>query len=350
MKLSLREIADLVGGQLTGDPDLIITGVNGIREARDGDITFIRSRRYREYLGETSASAVLVEKTDPACPVAQIAVPHPDLAFARILQHCETGQRRHPSGIHETAVLAENARIGENTAIGAHAIIGDNVIIGNGTVIYPGVFIGPATVIGCGCVIYPNAAIREETAIGNRVIIHANAAIGSDGFGFAPLEGRWMKIPQAGRVIIGDDVEIGSNTAIDRATFGETRIGNGTKIDNLVQIGHNVWIGDHCVIAGKAGIAGSAHIGNHVRIGADAGIAGHIDIGDGAAIGARAGVTASIEAGATVSGFPAIDHTLERRVLVAQKKTPELFRRVKRLERELETLREAADDTSENDS
>jgi UDP-3-O-[3-hydroxymyristoyl] glucosamine N-acyltransferase len=164
--------------------------------------------------------------------------------------------------------------------------------------------------------------------------------MGSAGFGFAPVGGVWVKSPPVGRVILGDDVEVGSGTAIDRATFGETRVGTGTKIDNLVQVGHNVQIGEHCVIAGKAGIAGSARIGNHVRVGAEAGINGHIDIGDGASIGARAGVTGSVPAGATVSGFPAIDHRAQRRVLVAQQQAPELARRVRQLEKRLKEREE----------
>jgi UDP-3-O-[3-hydroxymyristoyl] glucosamine N-acyltransferase len=205
-------------------------------------------------------------------------------------------------------------------------------------VLYANVYVGRGSELGADCVVYPNVVIRELCTVGERCILHSGAVIGSDGFGFAPFGGRWIKVPQVGRVVIGDDVELGSCTCVDRATFGETRIGNGTKIDNLCQVAHNVQIGEHCVMAGMSGIAGSARLGNQVRVGANSGIVGHLKIGDGATIAVRSGVTSSVEAGRTVSGFPSTDHAEQKRVMVAQRRVPELLRRVKELERKLQAL------------
>jgi len=350
MDMTTGEIAQLVGGTVQGDGRVRIRGVNGIKEAQPGQLTFLREARYLPYLATTGASAVLVSETPPDCRLPVILVQQPDLAFAQVLRHCEQEQVKHPTGIHETAVIGRDVQLGQNVAIDAHVRLGGGCVLGDGVVLYAGVYVGRGTSVGADTVIYPNVTIREEIQVGARCVIHAGVVIGSDGFGFAPLDGAWQKIPQVGGVAIGDDVEIGSNTAIDRATFGQTRIGRGTKIDNLVQIGHNTQIGEHCVIAGMAGIAGSTVIGNHVRIGASAGIKGHIDIGDGATIGGRAGVTKSVAPGKVVSGFPAMDHNLERRVLVAQQRTPELLRRVRELERRLQALEDELHEQAEDDS
>lgn len=341
MDLTVDEIARLVGGSVVGDGSVRIAGVNGLREAGPGDLVFVRGKRYLPLLAETRASAVLIAAVpDNPVSIPLIVTPQPDLAFAQIIQQHALTPLEHPQGIHPSAVTGAGTRLGEEVALAAHVYIGENCTIGDRVVLYPGVYIGNRVQIGAGTVVYPNVTIREDTEIGSCCIIHAGACIGSDGFGFAPLGGRWEKIPQIGRVILGDDVEVGTNTAIDRATFGVTRVGRGAKIDNLVQIGHNVQIGEHCVIAGKVGIAGSAIIGNQVRIGASAGINGHIDIGEGATIGARAGVTKSVGPGEIVSGFPAMEHTLERRVLVAQQHLPELMKRVRELERQVTGLRD----------
>jgi UDP-3-O-[3-hydroxymyristoyl] glucosamine N-acyltransferase len=341
MDLTVDEIAQLVGGTVDGDGSVRITGVNGLREAERGDLVFVRGKRYLPYLAETRASAVLIsERPEGGLLIPLILTPHPDLAFAQVIQQHALPVPRHPQGIHESAVVGARTILGEGVALAAHVYVGEDCVIGSRVVLYPGVYIGNGVNIGDDTIVYPNVIVREDTEIGSCCILHAGACIGSDGFGFAPLGGRWEKIPQIGRVILGDDVEVGTNTAIDRATFGVTRIGRGTKIDNLVQIGHNVEIGEHCIIAGKVGIAGSAMIGHQVRIGASAGINGHIEIGDGASIGARAGVTKSVGPGETVSGFPAMDHTLARRVLVAQQRLPELMQRIRELERQVTGLRD----------
>jgi len=342
MDWTLGDIAALLGGELHGNPATAITGVNGIREAGPGEITFVRDKRFAGMLAETRAAAVLMNYLPDAPPLAVIVVPKPDIAFAHLLHEIALFETFHPEGIHPTAVVGEGAELGEGCALDAHVCIAPGARLGQGVIVYAGVYIGRNCRIGDGTILYPNVTVREGTEIGARCIIHANAAIGSDGFGFAPIDQKWVKIPQVGRVIIEDDVEIGSNTAIDRATFGITRIGRGTKIDNLVQVGHNVEIGENCAIAGKAGIAGSARIGNGVQIGAEAGVKGHIEVGDGAIIAARGGATKSVAPGAVLSGFPAVDHNEERRMIAARTRTPELIRRVRALERRLEALEKDA--------
>lgn len=344
MDMTLAEIADQVGGQVHGDPAVRITGVNGIREAEPGDITFVRDGRYAPLLAESKASAVLIAELPEACAMPAVLTPMPDLAFARLLQMCEFDQLQHPPvGRHETAVIGEGVLLGKDVRIDAFVRIADGAIICDGAVLYAGAYVGRNTSIGQESILYPNAVVREECAIGARCILHANCTIGTDGFGFAPLDGKWAKIPQVGRVIIEDDCEIGSNTTIDRATFGVTRVRRGTKIDNQVQVGHNAQIGEDCAIAGMAGIAGSAVIESSVRIGAQAGVNGHITIGTGATLAARGGATNSVPPGKIVAGFPATDLQESRRILVAQHRVPELLRRVKHLERQLQALEEKLD-------
>lgn len=333
MNMTVAEIAEMIGGEVVGDPAVVVTGVNGIREAGPGDLCFVRDARYGQYLDSTAAAAVLIAEVPEALAIPAIKTSAPDLAFAQVLQHCAAEQTHHPTGIHPSAVMGEGVTLGNGVALDSFVRLADNVTLGDRVVIYSGAYIGRNCHIGADTVIYPNAVIRDESRIGARCIIHSGACIGSDGFGFAPLGGRWMKIPQIGRVEIGDDCEVGSLTAIDRATFGVTRLGEGVKIDNLVQVGHNVEIGDHSIVAGKTGIAGSAIIGKHVRIGAQSGINGHIDIGDGATVAARSGVTKSLKPGAIVSGFPARPHTEERKITASLRWLPDLVRRVKALER-----------------
>lgn len=340
MDLTAGEIAAMVGGTVAGDAAVRITGVNGIEEAGPGDICFVRSADYLPRLATSRASAVLIAKAPDNAPMTAIEVASPDLAFALVLKHCEALQLRHPDGIHPQATIHPEASLGDGVAVGACAIVEAGARIEAGAIIYGGAYVGHDVRIGERSILYPNVTVREETSIGSDCIIHAGATIGSDGFGYALLEGEWMKIPQVGRVVIEDGVEIGSGTAIDRATFGVTRIGRGTKIDNLCQVGHNVQIGEHCALAGMVGVAGSAELKDRVQVGASAGIKGHLTVGEGATVAARGGVVKSVDPGAVVSGFPAMDHKEERRVMVAQRRVPELLRRVKVLERELEAVRE----------
>jgi len=339
MELSVNEIAELVNGTVVGDGAVRITGVAGIEEAGPGDLTFVRDDRYARYLDTTQAAAVLIKAAPPDCPIPAIEAPAPDMALAGLLQRLEAQQRRPPAGgVHPSAVVAPTAAIGPNVSIDAYVVIGENATVGANSVLYAGVYIGADCTLGEDCIVYPNAVLREATALGDRCLIHAGAVLGSDGFGFTEVDGRWVKIPQVGRVVLEDDVEVGANTAIDRATMGETRIGRGVKIDNLAQVGHNVRIGNDSALAGMVGVSGSAKIGNNVKVGATAGVAGHREIGDRLTVGARAGVTHSIEPGRIVSGFPAIDHAKQRRAMVAMPRVPELLRRVRNLERQLEAL------------
>lgn len=342
MHLSVDEIAALVGGRVQGDGAVLITGVNGLKEAAAGDICFVRGNRYLPLLETSAASAVLINEVPEWLAIPAIVVPQPDLAFAMLLKHCENESLIHPCNIHPTAVVDESAVLGSAVALDARVVIAPGAVLGDRVVIYAGAYIGRNVHIGEDSVIYPNVVLREDTRLGRRCIIHAGAILGSDGFGFAPLGGRWMKIPQVGRVELGDDVEIGSNTTIDRATFGVTRIGTGTKIDNLVQVGHNCEIGEHCAIAGTAGLAGSTVLKNHVRVGASAGIAGHIELGEGATVGARSGVTQSVAPGQTVLGYPADDVNKTRRVWAATRRTPEMLRRIRQIEHQLEALEKKA--------
>jgi UDP-3-O-[3-hydroxymyristoyl] glucosamine N-acyltransferase len=350
MDLSVSQIAQLVGGVVEGDGELRITGVNGVQEAKPGELCFIRSAKYLPLLEESNASATLVSEKPANNKIPAIIVSNPDVAFAMVLQYCSQETILPDQGVHPSVVLAEDVSLGKDVAIDALVRVASGVSIGAGSIVYAGVYIGPGTKIGENVIIYPNVTIGADTEIGDRSIIHAGAVIGGDGFGFTQIDGRWVKIPQVGRVILEDDVDIGTNTAIDRATFGETRVGRGTKIDNLVQIGHNVRIGEDCAITGMSGIAGSTVLGNRVRLGAGSHINGHITIGDDAAVGAGSGVPKSLAPGETVWGYPiALEFGKGRRVATAQARVPELIRRVKKLERELSALRDEIDGETTND-
>ncbi len=336
--MTAREIADLVGGTVVGDPGRTVRGANALDAADDGDLCFVRAPRYYPILRASRAAVALTAEPVEGVSATCVVVKNPESAFLRVLRHMLAhmpGKDVVPEGIHPTAWVHPDARLGEGVSVGPFACVEAGAEIGTGTRLGAGVYIGGDARVGQGGLLYPHVAVMERVHIGDRCVLHPGARIGGDGFGFVPWDGHWEKVPQTGTVIIGDDVEIGCNTTVDRATFGATRIGSGTKIDNLVQIGHNVEIGEHCVIAGMVGISGSVKIGNHVRIGAAAGIAGHITIGDGASIGARSGVAHSVPPGGAVSGFPAVEHSLSRRIMVSQARLPELLRRVKDIERRL---------------
>ena len=335
--MTAGEIAELVGGQVVGDPFRQVHGANSLDEAREGDLCFVRSPKYYPQLRESRASVVLVSEPVPDVSAVCVVVNNPEGAFLRVLRHFldRMAPPPEPAGIHPTAWIHPEAMLDEGVSAGPFVCVEAGARIGRGTRLGSGVYVGTGARIGRDCVLYPHVVVRDGVVIGDRCVFHPGVCIGGDGFGFVPYEGRWEKVPQTGTVLIGDDVEIGCNSAVDRATFGATRIGAGTKIDNLVQIGHNVEIGEHCVIAGMVGISGSVKIGHHVRIGAAAGIAGHITIGDGASIGARSGVAHSVPPGGAVSGFPAVEHTLSRRIMVSQARLPELLRRVRDIERRL---------------
>lgn len=352
MKKTVSEIAELVGGVVVGDIAASITNVNGIQQATEGDLSFLGNRKYLPFLKTTRAAAILVPPDVVDADKTLIHVKNPYMAFLQVLQLFSASMERvHPvEGIHETVIMGRNVTLGTGVALGANVVLADDCVIGDNVIIYPNTYIGRASRIGDGTLIYPNVVVREHITIGARCILHANAVIGSDGFGFAPMNGVLFKVPQIGQVVLGDEVEVGSNSAIDRATFGVTVIGRGTKIDNLVQIGHNVEIGEHCAISGMSGIAGSTVVGNHVTIAAQVGVGDHAVVGERAILAARAGVFGEVKAGETVSGFPARSHGDTMRIWAAEGQLPEMVRRLRKLEQRIQELENKLDGQATDDS
>jgi UDP-3-O-[3-hydroxymyristoyl] glucosamine N-acyltransferase len=340
----LSSIALLIGTECPPDAcHVSIRGVASLEEAGSGDITFLANPRYARALETTRAGAVIVPAGCTVPPgVAALRVEDPYFAFLRVLELFNT---RSPGdiadGIHPLACIHRDASLGEDVSVGPYAVIGPGVVLGDRTVVGPGTVILRGSSVGKDCLFYPNVTVMDGCVIGDRVILHAGTVVGSDGFGFAPHGGIFRKIPQIGTVEIGDDVEIGANTCIDRAAFGVTRIERGTKIDNLVQIAHNVRIGSDTVIAAQAGISGTTIIGSGVRLGGQAGLSGHLTVGDGSSVGAQAGVTKSVPPGITVSGYPAKPHMEAMRLEGSIRGLPDLMKKIKEQERriaELETI------------
>jgi UDP-3-O-[3-hydroxymyristoyl] glucosamine N-acyltransferase len=288
----------MAGGELLGDPAQTITGAASLAEATTGEVTFLGNRRYLPLLRKSRASAAFVPQDfSEKISAAQIRVADPAKAFEQVVLKLAPEAIAFAPGIHATAIIAANVKLGARVSIQPHAVLESGATIGDDTVIGAGSYIGHETVIGARCLIYPRVTIRERTRLGSRVIIHSGVVIGADGFGFEPGAGENEKVPQVGIVQIDDDVEIGANTTVDRARFGRTWIQEGVKIDNLVQVAHNVVIGKHSMIAAQTGVAGSVRIGQHVMIGGQVGIIGHIEIGDRTMIGAQSGISKNIEGG-----------------------------------------------------
>jgi len=338
MEKKLAEICELVGGQLIGDGSLSISDVAKIEDAEKGQITFISNPRYHQFIHDCRASAVIVSRDfNEKSEMAVIQVADPYYAFLKILKLFHPEQSFQAEGIHPTAVI-ETSSIGKHVSIGPYVVVGKGCSIGDRTVLLPGVVIMRDTTIGEDCILHANVCVRENVTIGNRVIVHCGTVIGSDGFGFAPLEGVYHKIPQIGTVVIEDDVELGANVTVDRATMGETRICKGAKLDNLIQVAHNCTIGENTVIAAQAGLSGSTRIGKGVRVGGQVGFAGHMTIGDGSAIGAQSGVSKSVPPGVMVSGYPAQPHRDEMRLEAAKRKLPRLLKELKDLKKRIQDL------------
>jgi UDP-3-O-[3-hydroxymyristoyl] glucosamine N-acyltransferase len=334
--MKLREIAALLEGEIIGNPDIEITGVSGIKEAQEGDITFISAQRYVKDLLGSKASCVIVKEPIADIDITQLKVLNPYFAFAKLLEHFYINPQK-PLGINKDAIVSDKARIGKDVSIFPFSYISDGVSVGNRTVIHPYVFIGNDTAVGEDCLIYPNVTLRENVKIGNRVIIHSGSVIGSDGFGYVFEGGRHYKIPQVGGVIIEDDVEIGSNVSIDRATTGNTIIGKGTKIDNLVQIAHNVKIGNNSIIIAQVGIGGSTEIGDFVTIAGQVGVSDHTKIESETMIGAQSGVMGHVTKG-VYSGTFAIPHRDWLKAQAIFTKLPELNKKIKELEEKIKEL------------
>lgn len=341
MSVTLDHICRIIGAECPSQATHEkINGISSIQDAQPDDICFLSNPKYIKHLESTAARAVIVARgTHVSGSSIPLEVDDPYVAFLKILTLFNTRNSDDiASGISPQAVISPDAEIGTGVSIGPLAVIGKQVKVGENSVIGAGTVILAGSKIGRDCILYPNVTIMDNCDIGNRVILHAGAVIGSDGFGFAPYEGRLIKIPQIGRVILEDDVEIGACTCIDRAVFGETIIEKGTKLDNLIQVAHNVRVGSVTVIASQVGISGSTVIGSGVKVGGQAGFAGHLTVGDGASVGARAGVTKDVPPNEIVSGYPAKNHMKAMRLEAALRNLPELIKKVRSQERRIEEL------------
>jgi UDP-3-O-[3-hydroxymyristoyl] glucosamine N-acyltransferase len=332
--MKLRDLAAIVGGRVTGDGEVDISSVAEPDRAGPGALVMVRRRRDLDAAVRGGASAVLLPEDLSPARLPALVAPNVRLAFARAIA------RLHPAapvapGVHSSAVLGKGVSLGERVTIGPYVAIGDDTAIGDGVVIAPLCAVGSGVSIGAGSVLHPRVTIYDRCVIGRGVVLHAGAVIGADGFGYAQDGERHVKIPQIGRVVIEDDVEIGANSAVDRATLGETRIGTGSKIDNLVQVGHNVTIGRQVVIVAQAGISGSVTIGDGAMLAGQVGIVDHVAIGAGAVLMARAVAQADIPPGAVVSGFPAVNHRDELKVTAVLRRLPEIVERLRAVERVL---------------
>lgn len=344
MQFPAAQIALIVNGTVEGDPAIAVNSFGKIEEAQQGQLTFFANPKYEDFLYTTKASVIIINadyELKEKINATLIRVPDAYTAFATLLSKYQEIVQQQLKGIQEPSYIARTASLGENIFIGAFAYLGENVKIGNNTKIYPNAYIGDNTVVGDNSVIHPGAKIYHDCKIGSNVVIHAGTVIGSDGFGFAPqADGTLKKVPQIGNVIIEDNVEIGANTTIDRATIGSTIIRSGAKLDNLIQIAHNVEIGNFTVIAAQAGISGSSKLGKGVMIGGQAGIVGHIQLGDGAKVNAQSGVSKSMEPGKAVTGSPAYDYTSALRSQAIFRNLPAIEKRIKELETVIRQLRE----------
>lgn len=338
MEFSARQIAELIGGAVEGNPDATLRTFSKIEEAGSGALTFLANPKYSHYIYSTGASAVLVSDdfrpTEPVEPTL-IRVKDPYAALAQLMRMVDELTHPRPRGVEQPAFIAPGVEISDDCYVGAFAYIGNGAKVGRNVAIYPQAYVGPGVSIGEGTVIYAGAKIYHGCKIGKNCIIHAGAVIGADGFGFAPNpDGTYSKIPQLGHVEIADDVEIGANTTIDRATMGCTAVGRGTKLDNLIQVAHNVEIGENTVMASQVGIAGSTKVGSNCMVGGQVGIAGHITIGDRVNIGAQSGLHTNTPGDQTIMGSPAINARKWMRQAAYVNRIDELFSRVNKIEKE----------------
>ncbi len=345
--MTINEIAALLGATVDGDGTVDIRRVAKIEEAGTGDLTFLANPKYAKYLGLTRASAVIVGKNvvmedrpADAPPVTLVKVDDPYVGFVRVLARFNPPQPPIPPGIHPTAVVPPSAKLGDAVRLGAHVVLGEGVVIGDRSIIAPCSVLGDGVRIGTDCLLHANVSVREGCVIGNRCILQPGAVIGSDGFGFAPkADGSYEKIPQMGIVVIEDDVEIGANTTVDRATLGETRIKKGVKLDNLIQVAHNVVIGENTVMAAQSGISGSTKLGKNMMVAGQVGFTGHIEVADGVKIGAQSGVHRALtKPGATYFGTPAFPQREAMRIYGSFSQLPDLLATVRDLQKRLEKL------------
>ena len=338
MEFSASQIAELCGGTIDGDSNVTVNTIAKIEEGHSGAISFLANPKYTPYIYSTDSSIVLVGRDfvpEREIKATLIRVDDPYATVARLLAMVDKMTRGAKRGIEQPAYIAEGVEIPEDAYIGAFAYIGRGAVIGRGAQIYPRVYIGDNATVGERSILYPGVTVYHGCHIGRDCIIHAGAVIGADGFGFAPVGDSYDKIPQIGNVVIADNVEIGANTTIDRATMGSTRIEQGVKLDNLIQVAHNCTVGANTVMAAQVGLAGSSHVGSNCMIGGQVGVAGHISIGDHTSLGAQSGIPKSVPAGSRLMGYPAVNAGDFARQAVYLKNLGHLFERVARLEKNI---------------
>jgi UDP-3-O-[3-hydroxymyristoyl] glucosamine N-acyltransferase len=339
---TLADIAALIGSTPPADGARPVTGVATLTEARSDELSFITSDAYADELAATRAAGVIMQKKLRLAPPADktvLVVEDADLAVAKVLELFAPPVPRPPAGVDAAARVAPSAKLAADVAVGHGAFVGERSRIGARTVLHPGVYVGDDVVIGEDCVLYPNVVVRERITLGSRVFIHAGSVLGTDGFGYRWDGARHAKVPQIGTVVVEDDVEIGSCVCIDRAKFAETRIGRGTKIDNLVQIAHNVRVGPHCIVVAHVGIAGSAKLGAGVVLGGQVAVRDHVTVGDGAMVAATSAIAEDVAPKSFMSGTPALPHRQSLREQAAMRRLPDLVVQVRKLQEELEAMR-----------
>lgn len=341
MEFTAKQIAEFIGGRVEGNPDATVNTFAKIEEGRSGAISFLSNPKYTHYVYDTESSIVLINDDvvlDAPVKATLIRVKNAYECVARLLQMYEAAKPR-KKGIDPLASIASTATIGNDVYVGPFAVIGEGATVGDGTQIYPGAVIGDGVTIGGGCTVYPNVTVYEGCRLGNRVTVHSGTVIGADGFGFAPNAGGYDKIPQIGTVTIEDDVEIGANTCIDRSTMGSTVIRRGVKLDNLVQVAHNVEIGENTVMSAQVGIAGSTKVGAWCMFGGQVGLAGHIHIGDKTFLGAQSGVPGNIKGDTTLIGTPPMEPRAYFKSQAIFRKLPDLYRQLSELQKQVDELK-----------
>ncbi len=340
LNLTVAQVAQITGSEAPTLQDQPITALCSLEDAHEGGLCYLTSLEKAEMLKDLKASALLVPESakDKKLPFngALLYAKNPEWAFILLMKYVDAQHQKHTPGIHPTAVISQSAKLGDNVSVGAYTVVEDGAQIGDNTVIFPQCYIGKDVVIGKNCYIYPQVVIREECVLKDYVILQAGAKIGSDGFGFSFHDGRHQKIPQIGNVVLGNDVEIQSNTCIDRAKISSTVIGDNTKIDNLVQVGHNVHVGMSSIMCAQVGVAGTTEIGNGVILAGQVGLAGHMTIGDRAQVGAQSGVMSSIPAGQTYFGYPAMPQREAFKLQAILRKLPEMHKEFRSLKKQLE--------------
>ena len=333
--MKLSELAKELNGELVGSRDSVVSCIRDIGEAKTGDLAFIFGKKYAHTLKDTKASCVVVPGGIKEAPVPVIKCKNPNLAFKKAVELIPTDLPRRQKGIHKTASIGDNVTLGKDITVGPYACLEDGAFIGDRTFVHAHSYIGPSAKIGKDCVIYPNVTVCEDVKLGDRVIVHPGCVIGADGFGYEKTEKGHEKIPQIGDVVIENDVELGANVTIDRAKIGHTKIQSGTKIDNLVQVAHNVKIGKNCIIVAQCGISGSVKIGNNVVMAGQVGLVDHIEIGDNVIIGAGSGIMKSVPANTIMWGIPARPLKDIKTILALRDKLPEMYKRLKFIEKKL---------------